>query len=236
MGCLLRDRIREEVRKNQTNKRYYNDALDYLIKASRRAKELDLVRLELDAKINIAWTHYAMKDFDLAETELADIRPRSGESWEIKEGGAPPEFLRDSAYDYAQLSKIHGLKARIAMDKFRACANKLEDNNPDRDHRHQVVHKDQIAQSHLRTAAEAYVIGLAYSQLFSVRSNALSLLYDSLYDYLKNFNQTELQDFANYTMMARRRYNTDRVQSENLGNVERFLMQSFGISPDKEVL
>ncbi len=52
------------------------------------------------------------------------------------------------------------------MDKFRACANKLEDNNPDRDHRHQVVHKDQIAQSHLRTAAEAYVIGLAYSHYF----------------------------------------------------------------------
>ncbi len=104
LGCLLRDRIREEVRKNQTNKRYYNDALDYLIKASRRAKELDLVRLELDAKINIAWTHYAMKDFDLAETELADIRPRSGESWESKKEETPEFF--EIVLMITQLSKI----------------------------------------------------------------------------------------------------------------------------------
>ena len=53
-------------------------------------------------------------------------------------------------------------------------------------------------------------------------------LYDTLYDYLKKFNAIELERFFQYEHSARQKYDVDELRGEDLGNLDTFLVESFG--------
>ncbi|MBV5337091.1 MAG: hypothetical protein J0653_03710, partial [Deltaproteobacteria bacterium] len=65
----------------------------------------------------------------------------------------------------------------------------------DKDKRRGLLRDDQAAQKHIQEAARAYVLALAYAQLLSPRSSILTVIYDLLYENIKGFNLSELEDF-----------------------------------------
>jgi hypothetical protein len=118
------------------------------------------------------------------------------------------------------------------MDCFLERVKEIEAPYPspaDRDKRHQLVHDDDQAQTYLQNAAENYVLASGYSHLFSVRSVALSVIWDTMYNYTKKFNRTELADFHKYVCQAREKYNADKIVPFNPANADEFLRASFGV-------
>lgn len=239
MGCIQRDRIQiidrekypEQIRRRQ------RDALYYYNEAVRLAREIKLSRLELDARVNSGWLYYYAQDLPKAEETaqaiLTDHRLLPEDCF-LRENRTPPKAERDDAYVYYQLSKLSHLRARVAMDYFLECVKELETSYPDdSEKRHRVVHEDTQAQTHLRNAAEQYVLASGYAQLFSIRSVALSVIWDTMYDYTKKFNRTELADFHQYVCQARTKYRIDDIQPFNPANADEFLRACFGVGSEE---
>ncbi|MDI6769625.1 MAG: ATP-binding protein [Anaerolineales bacterium] len=232
MGCLQRDRIVSSEGREQKQRRS-RDALYYLGQAVQKAQELGIRRLELDAQVNIGWTHYYLDEIEKAEEAMKqaeNILSSIDDCW-IREKQALPSADRDDLYIYQQLSKIFGLRGKMAMENFQRRATQIESEQPTLPpaERHKLIHEDKKAQDYLHKAAEGYVLGLGYAQLLSPRSSALSILYDALYDYLKKFNPTEMKDFHKYEHEARERYKTSEIKLVDLGNLDEFLRDCFGI-------
>lgn len=247
MGCLQRDLIGLfDKSKRLQRKNYYGEALVFLRRAAAEAHARGFQRRYLDALVNIAWTHFAIDDYDRAlqaAQEIQDNRELIPESMCIR-----PDFLptvRDQAtpYVFYQLGKLYNLRGRIAMERFKVRVEGIEKNlktsEPalSRQEKHQVVAQDDDAQVQLRAAAEAYVLGASYAQLYSPRSGALSIAFDALYDYLKRFNPTELTFFARYAHAARDFYGIQDIKPVNLGDVDDFIRSCFGdyLSTENEV-
>ena len=103
-----------------------------------------------------------------------------------------------------------------------------------RELRQKLVGEDVEAQAALEQMAEQYALGTAYAQLYSPRSNALSLLYDRLYDFLKKFNRTELEAFHRHVNQQQQRYPLEKIKRniEDLGNIDQFMHEVFGLPQD----
>ncbi len=235
MGCIQRDRIQiidrekypEQIRRRQ------RDALYYYNEAVKLAQETKLARLELDAQVNIGWLHYYVGHLPAADgraQEILNNRRLLPEDCFLREGQPPPSAERDDLYVYYQLSKLSHLRARVAMDRFLQRVKAIESSYPtDAQKRHNVVHEDAPAQEHLKHAAEQYVLASGYSQLFSIRSVALSVIWDTMYDYTKKFNRTELADFHGYVRAAREKYRVDEIKPFNPADADEFLRACFGV-------
>lgn len=229
-GSLERDRMRIEQDKVK-RERFYRDAVSHLKQAAYMADQLQNLRLKLDALVNLAWTHYRYPNFTLAE-EIAN----QAESLVPSDAFIREDFLpdpnRDEIYLYQQLSRLEALRGRIAIDRFRKISSdeELRTRIPDKETRHQFVHEDGIAQRYLQQTAEHYVKAIAYSQLQSPRAHGLRLTYNALYERLVDFNLTELQDFYKYVRQAIAKYHTDKLKTIDLGRLDEFLEQTFGLS------
>ena len=129
-------------------------------------------------------------------------------------GEQPPSTQNKPHFFFQQLSKLHSLNGRVAFDDYLA--------EEDRSSR--------TAQQNLNRAAEAYVLALGYAQLFSPRSPAITAVYDTLYDTLKQLDATQLTNFYRYEQEQRTRYNLEalKVHLENLGSLQDFLLDCFG--------
>lgn len=229
MGCLLRDRLLLPEISPKERAQTYANAQNILKLAIQDASRNNYPRQVLDASINIAWTHYYAGEYQAAEEAIQDaLAPLPGNVFIKKD--SHPKAGRDDSYIYQQLGKAYNLRGKIAMDRFRKREEEIKTRliRENREERHKEVRKDPEAQEYLRLAAEHYVLGLAYSQLFSPRSSALTSLYDSLYEYLKNFNQEELDAFYQYEHQAREQYQTAKIEMEDLGNLDEFLRECFG--------
>lgn len=228
MGCLLRDRLRY-LESTQHTKQVFADALNYFNQASYLAKEYNFPRLCLDAEVNAAWVYYIQRDYQ--STEKACI---VAESLIPKDAQISPGFLpsskRDDMYVFQQLSKIYGLRGEIAMRYFQDRVECIEKNSKDkpRDERYQGVKNDVEAQQYLEQAARFYVLQLAYIQLFSPRSAALTTSYDALYEKLKSFNGAELAVFYKYQKKAQEEYKTADIRVEDLSDLGRFINECLG--------
>ncbi|MEA4907019.1 MAG: hypothetical protein VB089_05340 [Anaerolineaceae bacterium] len=229
MGCLLRDRLLLPDLTTKDRSQTYANAKNVLNLAIRDAKERDYPRQRLDAEVNMAWAHYYAKEIDAALEAIEGAQQLIPEDALIHERGHP-QADRDDSYIYQQLGKAYNLRGKIAMDRFRAQGEAIRERytNDDRETRRKAVSEDPRAQKYLRLAAEYYVLGLAYAQLFSPRSSALTAMYDSLYEYLKSFNQAELEAFYHYEHQAREQYQTATIEMEDLGNLDEFLRECFG--------
>lgn len=234
MGCIQRDRIQIIDREKYLEQihRRQRDALYYYNEAVNLARKNNLARLELDARVNSGWLYYYARDLAKAEETAQEIL-NSGlfpKDCFLRENQLPPTAERDDVYLYYQLSKLSHLRACVAMDHFLERVKELKAQYPDDPQkRHEVVHTDTQAQAHLKTAAEQYVLASGYAQLFSVRSVALSIIWDAMYDYTKKFNRTELTDFHRYVCEARTKYRVAEIQPFNPTDADEFLRACFGV-------
>lgn len=226
-GSLERDRLLLPDETQKAN--HYREALYYFEQAARLAREIRNNRLELDAAVNIAWTHYYLGKDEQAETALQEAERLLPADCQMSEQGPHPSPERDDLYVYQLLSKMHGLRGRMALRQFRSLDEKIKAKETDKEARRRRLHEDQQAQESLRQAAKAYVLALAYAQLLSPRSSALVVIYDALYNSLKEFNLTELQDFQTYIHKWRCHYKVDQLHTTNLGDADAFLQQTFGL-------
>lgn len=245
-GCLHRDRLRDLPRERSAHERQrlWSTAVGVLQEAAEVAQTENWERLELDARVNLAWTHFYADGLAEAEQAIDEcfrlISRIIGRSAELIAEGEPLPGPRDvEAYIYYQLSKLHGLRGRMAMDGFNRWVEDfektLERERPKiiRRERHEALEKELERDPHgLDEAADAYLKSIAYAQLFSPRSTTLSILYDSLYGYLKKFNQVELDAFERcvHAHFLTRRRRTEALQLEDLGDVEEFLHESVGLA------
>ncbi len=225
MGCLQRDWIL--ISEGQRKERRYREALSTLQQAARKATEIQNTRLQMDAEVNLAWVHYYFGKFDAAEDAI----------FRAEKFIPPDAFLtttnlpapgRDDVYVYHQLSKISALHGRIALERFRYCADEVGSGISDKFERRRLVKNDQGANDFLRTGAEQYSLAIAYASIFSPRSSVLSVAYDSLYDYLKKFNEDELEQFYKYEREARKKYNLGNLGIDDVSKVDQFLNECFG--------
>lgn len=225
-GCLERDLINYAVDDKQ-KARHYRDALYYLAQADDLARERKYIQLQLNARVNIAWAHYHFREFAKADETL-----------KIAENLLPPDCIltteqipasdRDDLYVFKQLSKIYGLRGRMAMEKFGNCVEEVKSKGLDKQERRIQIHDDPAAQQFLRDASDAYVLSLAYAQLLSPRSSSLTTIYDWLYEKIKEFNLSELKDFFNYVKESREKYKVKDIKVIDYGDLSRFLEHTFG--------
>lgn len=229
-GCLERDWIL--LSKEERQRRHYRDALYYYRLAADLARSLPNPRLELDAQVNMAWSHYYFQDFAEAEKALTEAEKLLPSDCWFQEGQEPPAPERDDVYVYSQLSKMYGLRGRMALERFSHQVEKIASEEADKEKRRRRVHEDSTAQEYLRQAAEAMVLALAYSQLVSPRASALSVIYDTLYEYLKVFNPVELEDFYRHARQAHEKYRIDKVRTIGFGRLDAFMRDSFGLGEE----
>ena len=77
-------------------------------------------------------------------------------------------------------------------------------------------------------------LALAYAQLFSVRSVSLVSIYDRLYGYVKGFNSQEMEDYLGFEEEVKKNYRTEKIKLEDLGDLEQFLVECFGIDTPRK--
>lgn len=232
LGCLHRDSLRLANRAEAEDSWHgnYRDALHYLNLASQRAGDLQLRRLEIDASVNIAWTHYYAGFLDSIEPELDAIEASLPQEALLRVGHAPPTSGRDDSYIFFYLSKMYCLRGRLAMDRFRQRAAELRANHATSRPAYQsAMHADSPAQQALRSAADNFVRCLSYAQIFSPRSSALSVAYDNIYEYLTSFDAQEVDDFARYELESRKLYRVDDLDIQDFSNLHDFVRDCFGI-------
>ncbi len=229
-GCLERDRITrasDEARK----RRHYQDAINYLQQAANLSRTLQNVRLELDARVNIAWTHYAYAQFQEAEAYLEKILREMIPD----DARLTPEHIpstdRDDLYLYQQLSKIHGLKGRMALQRFSQLVEKFKQEHPEmsKEERQENLDKEPEVQKALAEGAEQYTLSIAYAFLLSPTSSALDVTYDALYNFVKGFNRRELERFNAYCRKFQQLYRLESLSSTHAAQIVRFLHESFGV-------
>ncbi len=226
-GSLERDHLHIEE-ETQKAKRY-REALYYFDQAVRLAREIKNNRLELDATVNIAWTHYYFEKYDRVGEALQEAEKLLPPDCQITGKPPFPSSERDDLYVYQLLSKMHGLRGRMALHQFHSQGEKLKKEVSDKEARRRLLREDSQAQKYLREAAQAYVLALAYAQLLSPRSSALSVIYDALYNSLKEFNLTELEDFQKYVREWRKHYQVRKLRTSDLADADVFLQQTFGL-------
>ena len=235
MGCVKRDQIRAllQQRVERLANRYAADAVNFYSRAKEGAFKRNLTRLALDAIVNTAWAYYYAGDTESARRSNQEADALIEDDYRLRIGQQPPDPGKDKSYMYYQLSKLHNLQGQIAMEQFRRRAEIIRQEiaasgHEDRKARQKAVHLDEEARASLRAAAEAFVQALCYAELLSPRSPALTLAYHQIYDHLKEFNSTELEDFRRYQRAARRKYQVNKIRIEDFSDLDRWIEDCFG--------
>jgi tetratricopeptide (TPR) repeat protein len=232
-GCLYRDYMYHLKGQNLPQ---YVDYIDRAIKPLNRAlslaQKLGYPRHQLDALVDLVWTHYYAGQTDKAEeafkASLDFVSKHEGEKCFLRKSEAPPKPAAAEPYVFMLLGKAWTVRGRIRMDRFKKRGETIIARSKDKETGRLVTRADEEASMNLQEAAEAFVLALAYDQLYSTRSAALSIVYNILYDYLKTFNAIAMEDFFNYQRQAREEYRVAEIEPENMADLEVFLLQSFG--------
>lgn len=242
-GCLLRDRILQPNRLNdqqkimfgdeleeleEQNQKFYDKAIFNLRKAVLLSRENGFKRLELDALINLAWTHNNMYKYQEAERALNEAKEIIPSNVIIKPRKRLPDADAFEAYYFQQLSKMEGLRGRMWMEHFIELRNEWQANEGNsqsediqelkdsrefarRDQKYKKFLCNELIQKPLREAIEAYTRALLYGELYSPRSGSITLIYDALYSYLKGFNPREIMWAYDFSLSAAKCYRTQKI-------------------------
>ncbi len=138
-----------------------------------------------------------------------------------------------SSFVWQQLSKIYGLKGKLAFEVVLERLAQIRQETPgdkqeNKRKRLQKAQADEELQKQLHKAAEKYVLSLSYAQLFSPRTPVLSVIYNQLYQYLKLLNPQEMRWFYQHEAELREKYRIRALPVENYGELDRFLLDCFG--------
>ena len=235
MGCVKRDQIRTllQQRAERLAHRYAAEAISFYNRAKESALKRNLTRLALDAIGEYGLGLLLHRRCGKRTEVLAETGALIDDGYQLCSGQRPPEPGKDKSYMYYQLSKSCALQGQMAMTQFRRRVEMIRNEMGDsgyagRKVRQKAVHSDREAQDWLRSAAEAFVQALCYAELLSPRSPALTIAYNQLYSYLKEFNVTELEDFWRYGRAARRMYQVNKIKIEDFSDLDRWIEDCFG--------
>jgi hypothetical protein len=230
-GCLYRDWLDEDDKTEVPDiwNRHFRNAEGYLKDAIEGAHKLELSRLELDARVNLAWVYFHAGEREQVERELAAaerlVRKEQPDIL-LAKSKRPPLRKEHPTYYFKQLSKIYGLYGRLKLQQFVALTTK-----PEKSHSHFTEEPEEPTPEVIEVLTEAadyYVQSLGYAELFLPRSESLTTIYTKLYDHLKKMNQHELKQFYKAERQATKDYRIAEIQIENFGLMEGFLLDSFG--------
>jgi tetratricopeptide (TPR) repeat protein len=246
LGCLYRDWFHAENPDGpdpasvQTGK--YREALSYFEAGMELAKEKEVAFLVVDALMNTAWAHYYLNRFDevqevltaVVQTIEQEIETKLEERCIIRSDYLPDGTELNNMWVFNQLSKLQSLNGRIAITRFRHRATQIKQEflakgQAEKRERHQATRQDVAAQGYLAQAAYAYIFAIEYAILFSPHAATITLIEDNLYNYLKRFNQTELEDFHTHLQAWSSRFPAlkGKVQGHQL--LEDFLHEFFSL-------
>ncbi len=233
LGSLYRDWVAHSVEEQTPAdilEQRQQEALFYLEEAIELANSLNLPHLELDARVNVAWTYYYTGHTDEALQTLKEAEASIPQLARLQAGAKPPHPRAHPSHFFKQLSKMANLRGRIASQRFRKGVENIMRQNPRllRRERQEMVRQNAELNAFLQEAADAYVQAAAYAQLYAPSSIQLTIVYDDLYDFLKKMNQVEISSFYEYEQEARQRYRIPEMEIENFGDVEEFLRDCFG--------
>jgi tetratricopeptide (TPR) repeat protein len=247
LGCLYRDWFPVAPPEGQVTllpgELRYREALVYFEEGVKLASQYGLYRLQIDAEINKAWTHYYQGKFEKARDTLKEVEALIHPECLITPTSVPEALQRDDVWIFGQLSKIQALRGQIAMERFRDRVKEVSKICPgasdrERRERHTAVHRDEMAQKHLAQAAVAYSLGVDYTRLFSSNAATITLMKDNLYSYLRGFNCTELEDFHGYVIKWAKEYpSTAKTKAALQGAkiIDEFLHEFFGFPMESEL-
>src|SRR5690606_17003028 len=114
---------REGKQNERKAKDHHGNALHFLQEAVELAHGNQLWRLELDARVNMAWTHFRTNGYAEAETQLQEAEgliQRIDKSAQLRKEKDLPLPGDHPPYLFAQLSKLWGLRGRMAFEAFKA--------------------------------------------------------------------------------------------------------------------
>ncbi|GAB4579065.1 MAG: hypothetical protein Fur0022_18030 [Anaerolineales bacterium] len=252
-GCLFRDRVAYLTEQNiprRTWQSTYHNALGLLQEAIQESHRHKWNRLELDALVNLAWTHFYAQELVDTQQSLQQAEGLIQQISPNKSCFVSPNHIPNPQdgfpYIYYQLSKIHGLYGRLALERFIRWSDEVKqtiyrespvpwfEQRARREYVHQQIQQRLLAKQNtdLTDAANHFWLAITYAQLFSPRSTALSVGYDTLYNYLKKFNDIELQFFQaalNTHYLAQPAYK-EKIKNnlEDLGDLTEFMYESLG--------
>jgi len=230
-GCLHRDRLRGNAADlpSRSYRIHYEDSLINFNKAIALANEKGYEQMMIEARVNRAWTYYYYGEWNTALRELENLEIDLPQGYKIVENMAIP--VRDTleqAWVLTQLSKINFLRGRVALAHFQQRQKKIKQIHPTekaRQKRQQMLHDDQEAQEALINATRAYILALAYGELFSPRSPIVGILRQDLYNRVKGFNRRELNDLYIAAQEAETHYPAIYASAQ----ITVFLRHFFGI-------
>ena len=231
-GSLLRDRMQSEPGKERPRswKRHYEEATYLLNVVERTARQRRMSQHVLDALINQVRIHYYAGQLETAIRTIENIEKDTAYVEHIIRPTHMPDAekatLRNKNWIFRHLATAQMIRGWMASDRFHARVEYLRAQNEDatREERKIQVAGDDIAQGALGEMAQAYVLGIAYAELYSPRSRSIGGMQNDLYGRLKKFNRTELNSFRNQLQIVKKQY--PDVHSIKL--VDNFLSEFFG--------
>ncbi len=212
-GNLNRDRLLSVLDpiSSREQQDYYDRAMGYYNDAIYLATGRNLLKYVVDVQVNMAWLHFYKRENTAMEHALeraeAIISESYGDGYFITPDNLPQAVNLDDPWILPQLSKAHSLRGHVAIEGFKAIDAEYKAEYPDDDEiRRQKMGEDQTAERFLATTAEEYMLAIGYAERFSPRSMTISHILSNLYNDIKAFNPTELEDFHDQTVVAERKY------------------------------
>ena len=242
-ACIQRDQMRLESVKSSSSRvaRFYRDCMIEFGHVIQLAEERGFKHLALQAQVDFAWAHFFADHIDEAGNAANEVTNGIRETYRgylIELDNILPD-KHDESHVYYQLAKIQGLYAAISMTRFKARREHLRMKivKQERKAFYEELKKDVEAQSQMASAAEAYVLSLAYGQIYSPRSRSLVITFDQIYDHLKAFNVEEYRMFRTAARgpqeeLRRAQGNNTSYQIEGMvydfSNLDQWLDDCFG--------
>jgi len=189
IGCVNRDLIRRQRNLPIFQKNFlYRKSLDALQNAANIAEEYHFEYRLVDSLTNIAWlTYFSNRPENEIDQAIRDAEAKfpAEYKWSTDLGNPQINPKEANSLIWSQLGKLHVLKGVVARQRW------LENDNKDE----------------LFTAAESFLMGLEYSNLFGKDYSGIRRAKNDIYNELKTLNEGELTDFSHAVSEAEKKNN-----------------------------
>lgn len=214
---------------------YYDDAVGYL----EQILQLSDGRFrsqEMDAQISFAQICFYMGENSLTEKLLREIEEKVPSEYLLTKTDTPKVEELDDLWIFWQMSRVHSLRAEMALQRFVLLGKQLKEQMPSDDgevvklRHHRLAEEERKTEKRfLEKAVTGYCLSLGYAETLVSGSHITQRLYDNLYNSLKSFNQVELELFYNYLGELR----SDYPYLKAILLLESFLPDFLGVLPPK---
>ena len=210
-----------DIQTQKPMNRLYRDAENNLRQAADLAGKHGFRYLALQAKVDLAWTHYYAGNYSEAIATGKWAEQGIPEAYIISESEFPASTAVESHFFY-QLAKLHGLYAGVDMVDFGNRREALRRKLARWEDLYSRLWGDEDAHAKMTSAAEHYVLALFYGQLYSPRSRSLVITFDQIYEHVKGFNMVEYAMFYEAQKNVSKKYQRHRKALEATTDISPF--------------